>query len=183
MKELTPVKKGSETEKLLSEAFAGEAKAVVRYLVAASVAKKEGFEQIAAIFEESAKNELEHAKIIMKLLNEKPKSTEEALAKAINGEHHEWSRMYPDIKVVAQKEAEKDVTNFLEKVAEVELQHETRFKKLLENIKSKRVFKKDKVVKWKCRNCGYVLASREAPDQCPNCLHPKSYFELFCENY
>ncbi|MEM1535981.1 MAG: rubrerythrin family protein [Candidatus Pacearchaeota archaeon] len=181
--EFKQVKKGLNTEKALLEALTGESKARVKYNLFAEVARKEGYEQIAAIFEETANNELEHAKIILKLLGENPKNTEEALKKAIEGEHYEWTKMYPQFQKIAREEGEEDAATFFKEVAEVETQHEARFKKLLENLKNARVFKKDKVVKWKCRNCGYVHQGREAPKECPNCKYPRNYFELYCENY
>jgi rubrerythrin len=183
MREPKPVKKGLNTEKMLLEAFAGESKARVKYNTFAGIARKQGFEQIAAIFEETANNELEHAKMIFKLLGEKPTSTEEALKKAIEGEHYEWTKMYPEFEQVARQEGEDDAVTFFKEVAEVEMQHESRYKKLLENLQRGKVFKKDKVLKWKCRNCGYIHQGREAPEECPNCLHPKSFFEVLCENY
>ncbi|MEM4702984.1 MAG: rubrerythrin family protein [Candidatus Pacearchaeota archaeon] len=180
---MKPVKKGLNTEKVLLEALAGESKARVKYDMFASIARKEGFEQIAAIFQETADNELEHAKIILKLLGEKPSNTKEALMKAIEGEHYEWTKMYPDFEKIARQEGEEDAITFFKEVAEVEMAHEARYKKLLENLQRGKVFKKDKVLKWKCRNCGYIFTGREAPEKCPNCLHPRSYFEVFCENY
>lgn len=182
-KEFKPVKKGLNTERALLEALAGESKARVKYNLFATVARKEGYEQIAEIFEESANNEFEHAKIILKLLGEVPRDTKEALTKAIEGEHYEWTKMYPEFQKIAKQEGEEDAAIFFKEVAEVEAQHEARYKKLLENLKNNRVFKKEKVVKWKCRNCGYIYVGREAPEECPNCRYAKNYFELHCENY
>jgi rubrerythrin len=177
------VKKGLNTEQVLLDALAGESKARVKYNLFASIARKEGYEQIAAIFQETADNELEHAKMILKLLGEVPKDTREALMKAIEGEHFEWTQMYPGFQKTASGEGEDDAVKFFKEVAEVEMQHEARYKKLLESLQRNRLFKKDKVMKWKCRNCGYVHTEREAPAECPTCYHPKSYFELQCENY
>jgi rubrerythrin len=183
MRDPKPVKKGLSTEAVLLEALAGESKARVKYNMFASIARKEGFEQIAAIFQETADNEFEHAKMILKLLGEKPKSTKEALMKAIEGEHFEWTKMYPDFQKTASAEGENDAVTFFKEVAEIEMQHEARYKKLLEDVQRGRVFKKDRVTKWKCRNCGYIHTGRDAPNECPNCLHPQAYFELQCENY
>ncbi len=178
-----PVKKGLNTEQVLLEALAGEAKARVKYTIAASIAKKEGYEQIAAIFQETSDNELEHAKMIMKLLGEVPRDTKEALMRAIEGEHFEWTKMYPDFQRTASAEGETDAVTFFKEVAEIEMAHEARYKKLLEDAQRGRVFKKDRVTKWKCRNCGYIHTGRDAPTECPNCYHPQAYFELLCENY
>ena len=178
-----PVKKGLSTEQALLEALAGEAKARIKYTMSASVARKEGFEQISAIFQETADNELEHAKMIMKLLGEVPRDTKEALMKAIEGEHYEWTKMYPEFQKTASQEGENDAVTFFKEVAEIEMAHEARYKKLLEDVQRGRVFKKDRVTKWKCRNCGYIHTGRDAPTECPNCLHPQAYFELQCENY
>ena len=183
MVEPRPVKKGLNTEQMLLQALAGESKARVKYNMFAGIARKQGFEQIAAIFQETADNELEHAKMILKLLGETPLDTKEALMKAIEGEHFEWTKMYPDFEKVAKGEGEDDAAKFFKEVAEVEMAHEARYKKLLENIQRGKVFKKDKVLKWKCRNCGYLHTGKEAPEKCPNCLHAKSYFEVQCENY
>lgn len=183
MKQPRSVKKGLNTEQVLLEALAGESKARVKYNMFAGIARSEGFEQIAAVFQETADNELEHAKMILKLLGEVPKSTKEALMKAVEGEHFEWTKMYPDFEKTARAEGEDDAIKFFKEVAEVEMAHEARYKKLLEDVQRDRVFKKDKVTKWKCRNCGYIHTGREAPEECPNCYHPKAYFELQCENY
>ncbi len=190
--------KGSETEKNLLKAFAGESQARNRYTYFASVAKKEGYEQISAIFTETADNEKEHAKIFFKHLEKsggfpveitasypagKIGTTKENLLAAANGEHEEWGKLYPEFEKVALKEGFKDVAESFHEIAEVEEQHEKRYRKLLKNIEDKKVFKKDKVVRWKCRNCGYIHEGKEAPDECPACKHPQSYYEILEENY
>ena len=180
--------KGSETEKNLLKSFAGESQARNRYTYFASVAKKEGYEQISGIFLETADNEKEHAKIFFKYLEGgdltiqadypagKIGKTAENLLAAANGEKAEWGRIYPNFEKIARREGFKEI-------AEVEQGHEMRYKKLLVNVKSKRVFKKDKVVLWKCRNCGYIHEGKEPPKKCPACKHPQAYYELFVENY
>jgi rubrerythrin len=190
--------KGSETEKNLLKAFAGESQARNRYTYFSGVAKKEGYEQISSIFLETADNEKEHAKVFFKHL-EKSKgvaveitasypagkigTTKENLLAAANGEKEEWTTLYPNFEKVARKEGFKDVAESFKEIAEVETQHEKRYRKLLKNVEEKKVFKKDKVVKWKCRNCGYIHEGPEAPDECPACKHPQSYYELIEENY
>ncbi len=187
--------KGSQTEKNLLKAFAGESQARNRYTFFASVAKKDGFEQIAAIFTETADNEKEHAEIFFKYLKggdveitaEYPAgkigTTAENLLHAAEGEKLEWGTLYPDFEKTAREEGFEDVAESFKEIAEVEEQHEKRYRKLLENVKNGKVFKKDKVVKWKCRNCGYVHTGKEAPKVCPSCKHPQSYYELLAENY
>ena len=187
--------KGSETEKNLLKAFAGESQARNRYTYFASVAKKENYEQISAIFLETAENEKEHAKVFFKFLEGGPVeitaiypagkigTTEQNLLAAANGEKEEWSSLYPDFEKTARKEGFNEVATAFKEIAEVEEQHEARYRKLLDNIKKKTVFKKDKVVKWKCRNCGYVHEGKEAPESCPACKHPQSYYEIWEENY
>jgi len=189
--------KGSETEKNLLKAFAGESQARNRYTYFASVAKKAGFEQISAIFLETAENEKEHAKIFFKHLEScgelleitatypagKISSTEANLLESANGEKLEWGTIYPGFRKIAEKEGFKDVAESFKQIGEVEEKHEERYRKLLENIKKKEVFKKDKVMEWHCRNCGYIHKGKTAPDVCPACKHPQAYYELFCENY
>ena len=189
--------KGSETEKNLLKAFAGESQARNRYTFFASVADKEGFKQIASIFQETADNEKEHAEIFFKYLEPcgelleinakypagRIGTTQENLLEAAEGEKLEWGTLYPEFKETAEKEGFKDVAKSFKEIAEVEEQHEKRYRKLLENVKNKKVFKKDKVVRWKCRNCGYVHEGKNAPESCPACKHPQSYYELLCENY
>ncbi len=187
--------KGSETEKNLLKAFAGESQARNRYTYFASVARKQGYEQISAIFLETADNEKEHAKVFFKYLEGgevqitaaypagKIGNTSENLLAAAEGEKMEWGTLYPNFEKIARKEGFQDIANSFKEIAEVEEQHEKRYKKLLENIKNKEVFKKDKIVKWKCRNCGYVHEGKDAPETCPACKHPQSFYELLEENY
>jgi len=187
--------KGSETEKNLLKAFAGESQARNRYTYFSSVAKKEGYEQISAIFAETADNEKEHAKIFFKYLEGeiveitasypagKIGTTKENLLAAANGEKEEWGKIYPEFEKIAKKEGFKEIANSFKEIAEVEEQHEKRYRKLLENVTNKKVFKKDKIVKWKCRNCGYVHEGKEAPEECPACKHPQAYYEVLEENY
>ena len=190
--------KGSETEKNLLKAFAGESQARNRYTYFASVAKKEGYEQISAIFLETADNEKEHAKIFFKHLEKsggmaveitasypagKIGTTKENLLASANGEKEEWTAIYPNFEKIARKEGFKDIAESFKEIAEVETQHEKRYRKLLKNVEEKKVFKKDKVVRWKCRNCGYIHEGPQAPDECPACKHPKSYYEIMEENY
>ena len=185
----------SKTEKNLLKAFAGESQARNRYTFFASVARKEGFEQISAIFLETADNEKEHAKVFFKYLKGgdltieasypagKIGTTAENLLAAAEGEKMEWGTIYPDFEKTARGEGINDVADSFKEIAEVEEKHEKRFRKLLENVKNGKVFKRDKVVKWKCRNCGYVHEGKEAPKECPACKHPQSFYELWCENY
>jgi len=187
--------KGSETEKNLLKAFAGESQARNRYTYFASVAKKDGFEQISAIFLETAENEKEHAKVFFKYLEGgdteitatypagKIGTTSENLLHAANGEKLEWGTLYPAFEKVARKEGFHEVAASFKEIGEVEKQHEKRYKKLLENVKNNKVFKKDKKVMWKCRNCGYVHEGKEAPKQCPACKHLQAYYEVLTENY
>lgn len=187
--------KGTRTEKNLLASFAGESQARNRYTYFASVAKKAGFEQIAAIFLETAENEKEHAKRFFKFLEggeveitaSYPAGiigdTGENLEAAAAGENLEWTKLYKEAAETAREEGFKDVAHVFKEIAEVEEEHEKRYRKLLKNIKDGTVFKKDKVVKWKCRNCGYVHEGKEAPDECPACAHPQAHYELLCENY
>jgi len=187
--------KGSRTEKNLLAAFAGESQARNRYTYFASVAKTEGFEQISGIFQETADNEKEHAKVFFRHLEGgdatieamypagKIGTTAENLLAAAEGEKLEWGTLYPNFGKVAREEGFDEVADSFKEIAEVEAQHEKRYRKLLENVENKTVFKKDKVVKWKCRNCGYVHEGNEAPKVCPACKHPQSYYEVLCENY
>jgi len=187
--------KGSRTEKNLLASFAGESQARNRYTYFASVARKAGFEQIAAIFLETAENEKEHAKMFFKLLEggdveitaSYPAGvigkTAQNLQAAATGENLEWTRLYKEAEEVAREEGFEEVAAQFKEIAEVEEQHEKRYRKLLKNVKEGKVFKKDTVVKWKCRNCGYVHKGKEAPEECPACAHPQSYYELLCENY
>jgi len=187
--------KGTQTEKALLAAFAGESQARMRYTYFASKAKKEGYEQIAAIFQETADNEKEHAEIFFKHLEggeveitaSYPAgvigTTEENLLAAAEGEKMEWGTLYPDFAETAKKEGFPMVAHSFTEIGEVEEYHERRYRKLLDNVKKGRVFKRDTPVKWKCRNCGYVHEGPEAPKVCPACQHAQSYYELWVENY
>lgn len=187
--------KGSESEKSLLKAFAGESQARNRYTYFASEAKKAGFEQISGIFLETAENEKEHAKVFFKYLEggmleitaSYPAGiigkTDENLLEAADGEKLEWGTLYPGFEKIARKEGFKEIADSFKQIAEVEEKHEKRYRKLLEDVKTKSVFKKDKIVKWHCRNCGYVHEGKEAPLVCPACKHPQAYYEVLCENY
>ena len=187
--------KGSKTEENLLKSFAGESQARTRYTFFASVAKKEGYEQISAIFTETADNEKEHAELFFKYLKGGDVeitaaypagvigTTAENLLAAAEGENMEWGTLYPDFAAVADKEGFKEVANTFRMVATVEEKHERRYRKLLANVNQGTVFKKEKVVKWKCRNCGHVYEGSEAPEKCPVCDHARAYFEVWCENY
>ena len=174
---------GTKTELNLMEAFVGESQARNKYTYFASVAKKEGYEQIAAIFEETAANEKEHAKMWFKLLNDGVPSTAQNLADAAAGENYEWTDMYAGFAKTAREEGFDHIANLFEGVAKIEAEHEARYKALLENLNTDKVFIKEDVVIWKCRNCGHVHVGKEAPEVCPVCAHPKAYFELQAKNY
>ena len=176
--------KGTKTEKNLMEAFAGESQARNKYTYFASKAKKEGYEQIAAIFEETALNEKEHAKIWFKLLNggEIP-STIENLQAAADGENFEWTDMYDRMAKEAREEGFERIAFLFDAVGKIEKEHEERYKKLLENVEGDLVFSKDGDKIWKCRNCGHICIGKEAPEVCPVCNHPKAFFEIKAENY
>ena len=176
--------KGSKTEKNLKEAFAGESQARNKYTYFASVAKKEGYEQIAAIFLETAENEKEHAKMWFKHLHGgKVPSTVENLKAAAEGENFEWTDMYKEMAKVAKEEGFDEIAFEFEAVAKIEKEHEERYLKLLENVKEGKVFISEEVSVWKCRNCGHIHVGKFAPELCPVCKHPKSYFELRAKNY
>jgi len=187
--------KGSRTERNLLAAFAGESQARTRYTFFASVAKKEGFEQISAIFTETADNEKEHAQLffehlkggLVEITAAYPAgvigSTAQNLLAAAEGEKLEWGTLYPNSAKVAEEEGFTEIVRTFHMVAKVEAYHERRYRKLLENVEQGKVFKKDKPVIWKCRNCGYVFEGKEVPEKCPVCAHPRSYFELWTENY
>lgn len=173
---------GTKTEKNLKEAFAGESMARNNYTYFASAAKKEGYEQISAIFLETAENEKEHAKMMVKFLKGIG-STEENLAVAADGENYEWTDMYKRFAKEAHEEGFAEIAAVFESIAKVEEQHEQRFRALLKNIQEEKVFKKDREVAWKCRNCGYVHTGLTAPEKCPACYHPQAFYELKAENY
>jgi rubrerythrin len=187
--------KGTKTEKNLLAAFAGESQARNRYTFFVSQAKKDGYEQIATLFQETADNEKEHAKVFFKYLQggeteivaSYPSgiigTTEENLLAAAEGEKMEWGTLYPNFAEIAEKEGFPEIAISFKNIGKVESYHEKRYRVLLENVKKKKVFKKDKVAKWKCANCGYVHEGAEAPKMCPACKHPQSYYELWCENY
>ena len=176
--------KGSKTEANLQAAFAGESQARNKYTYFASKAKKEGFEQIAAIFLETAENEKEHAKMWYKFLNGgEINSTAENLKDAAAGENYEWTNMYAEFAKTAHEEGFEDIAKKFEGVAKVEKEHEERYKKLLDNVTKELVFSKDGEKIWQCRNCGHICIGKEAPKVCPVCDHPKAYFQLKPENY
>jgi rubrerythrin len=176
--------KGSKTEKNLMEAFAGESQARNKYTYFASKAKKEGYEQIAAIFLETADNEKEHAKLWFKLLEGgSVKSTIENLKAAADGENYEWTDMYDKFAKEAKEEGFDHIAYLFEEVGKIEKEHEERYRKLLDNINGDLVFSKDGDRIWKCRNCGHIVIGKKAPDVCPVCAHPQSYFEIKAENY
>lgn len=187
--------KGTRTEKNLLAAFAGESQARTRYTYFASVAKKEGYEQIAAIFLETADNEKEHAKRFFSYLEggmveitaSYPAgvvgTTAENLKAAAMGENEEHTKLYPDAAKIAEEEGFKEIAALFRLVATVEKHHEERYLALLKNLQEGKVFKKDTPQKWICRNCGYIHEGKEAPEKCPTCLHPQAYFELLCDNF
>ena len=174
--------KGTKTEKNLWEAFAGESQARNKYNYFASKAKKEGYEQISAIFQETADNEKEHAKIWFKLLDGIG-DTMENLKEAAEGENYEWTSMYKEFAEEAKEEGFTQIAKLFEMVAVIEKRHEERYLALLKNIEDGAVFKKDGKVYWKCRNCGHIHEGIKAPEICPVCDHPKSFFEVSCENW
>jgi rubrerythrin len=187
--------KGSKTEQNLLAAFAGESQARNRYTMAAKIAKKEGFEQISAIFMETADNELEHAKVFFRQLEGGEATitagypagvvggTLEQLKSAAAGERMEWTTLYTGFGDVADQEGFKDASRAFKKIAEVEKWHERRYNKLIEAVQAGTIFRKPQTVLWKCRNCGRVIEAAEAPEICPSCDHPRAYFELLAENY
>ena len=176
--------KGSQTEKNLMKAFSGESEARNKYTYFASKAKKEGYEQIAAIFEETASNEKEHAKIWFKLLNggDIP-STLENLNSGAAGENYEWTDMYDGFAKTAKEEGFDHIAYLFEEVGKIEKEHEARYRKLIENLEEGLVFSRDGDRIWKCRNCGHICIGKKAPEVCPVCNHPKSFFEIKAENY
>ena len=187
--------KGSKTEQNLLKAFAGESQARNRYTYFASAAKKEGYEQIANIFTETAENEKEHAKVFFKHLEGGDveiiavypagaiKDTKSNLEAAAAGENLEWTALYQDFAKTAKDEGFSDVCRSFEQVAKVEKFHETRYRKLINNLTNNEVFKKKVPVKWHCINCGHIIESADAPKECPACKHPQAYYEVLAENY
>ncbi|MCK4401720.1 rubrerythrin family protein [bacterium] len=174
--------KGTKTEKNLLEAFAGESQARNKYTYFASKAKKEGYEQIAAIFLETADNEKEHAKLHFKKLDGIGNTSENLMAAAV-GENFEWTSMYPGMAKEAREEGFDEIAEMFDSIGRVEKKHEERYKKLLKNLEEGKVFKKDGKEYWKCRNCGHIHEGTEAHEECPVCKHPKAYFELLNKNY
>jgi rubrerythrin len=175
--------KGTKTEQNLNAAFAGESQARVKYQFYASKAKKEGYEQISAIFQETSDNEKEHAKIWYKLLHDGVADTMTNLKDAAAGENYEYTYMYKKFAEDAREEGFNEIAELFEKVGEIEKHHEERYRKLIENIEKGMVFKGDGVTVWKCRNCGYIHIGDSAPEKCPVCDHPQSYFEIQAVNY
>ena len=175
--------KGSKTEANLQAAFAGESMATNKYTYFASKAKKDGYQQIAAIFEETAANEREHAKMWYKLINRGIDSTLENLGHAAEGENYEWTDMYSEFAKVAREEGFEQIAALFEGVAAIEKEHEERYRRLITNIEQGVVFSKDGDTIWQCRNCGHICIGKEAPEVCPVCAHPQSYFQVKAENY
>ena len=179
-----PVLAGSKTEKNLQEAFAGESMARNKYTYFASKARKDGYEQIAAIFEETAANEKEHAKLWYKYLNGgKVSDTPQNLSEAAAGENFEWTDMYERMAREARAEGFTEIAQKFEMVAAIEKHHEERYRKLLKNIQDRKVFAKDGSAVWQCANCGHIVIGRQAPDVCPVCDHPQSFFQVEAQNY
>ena len=174
--------KGSRTERNLREAFAGETQARSKYDYFASVAKKEGYEQIAAIFQATANNEKEHAKMWFKALGGIG-TTAENLASAAAGENYEWTDMYDGFAKTADEEGFHELAQRFRLVAAIEKHHEERYRALLHNVEMAEVFAKSEVKVWECRNCGHIVIGEKAPEVCPTCNHPQSYFEIHAENY
>ncbi|MBR5728448.1 MAG: rubrerythrin family protein [Muribaculaceae bacterium] len=180
MKEL----KGTQTEKNLQAAFAGESQAHTKYLYFASKAKKDGYQQIGAFFEETARQEKEHAKLWFKLLEGGSiKNTVANLKAAAEGENYEWTDMYVEMARVAREEGFDEIAETMDGVAAIEKLHEERYRKLLKNIEDKIVFSRDEECIWQCRNCGHIVVGKQAPEMCPVCAHPQAHFELRVENY
>ncbi len=174
--------KGTQTEKNLEAAFAGESQARNKYTYFASVAKKEGYEQISSIFLKTADNEKEHAKMWFKEL-QGTGNTAQNLDAAANGENYEWTDMYEEFAKTAEAEGFKELAEKFRMVGEIEKQHEERYRALLKNVETAEVFKKSQVKVWECRNCGHMVVGTNAPEVCPVCAHPQSYFEIHAENY
>ncbi len=176
--------KGTKTEANLWAAFAGESQARNKYSYFASKAKKDGYVQIASIFEETANNEKEHAKIWFKLLcGGKIADTMENLKEAAGGENYEWTEMYPTFAKEAREEGFDEIADLFDSVAAIEKEHEERYKKLLSNIEGGLVFSRDGDMIWQCANCGHICVGKQAPEECPVCAHPQSYFQIKAENY
>lgn len=174
--------KGTQTEKNLLEAFAGESQARNKYTYFSSIAKKEGYEQIAGVFMETAENEKEHAKMWAKFLG-LIGDTKQNLKAAAEGENYEWSKMYKEFAETAREEGFDEIATFFEEVGEVEEEHEKRYLKLLKRLEDGTIFKRSSPIRWRCRNCGYVHEGTEPPEKCPACAHPKSFYEPAANNY
>ncbi len=190
--------KGTQTAKNLMQSFAGESQARMRYTYYAGEARKEGYVQIANIFEETADDEKEHAKRFMKFLREDLQgetveieaafpvalgNTKENLLAAANGEQEEWEELYPKFADIADEEGFPEIAKVWREIAEAEEKHETRYRKLLDNVEKNRVFEREEEVEWKCNNCGYIHKGKAAPEECPACAHGQKYFEIFVETY
>ena len=175
--------KGSRTEANLLAAFAGESQARNKYTYYASKARKDGYVQIAQLFEETANNEKEHAKIWFKLLHDGIGTTAENLKDAAAGENYEWTDRYPEFAKVAKEEGFDHIAYLFEAVAAIEKHHEERYKKLLENVEGGKVFSKDGDMIWQCANCGHIVVGKKAPEVCPVCAHPQAYFQVLAQNY
>ena len=173
---------GTQTEKNLRAAFSGESEARNKYTFFASVAKKEGYEQISALFQKTADNEKEHAKMWFKEL-QGIRDTAQNLLHAAEGENYEWTDMYDDFARTAEAEGFPELANKFRMVGEIEKHHEERYRALLHNVEMKEVFAKSEVKVWECRNCGHIVVGTAAPEVCPVCAHPQSYFEVHAENY
>ena len=173
---------GTQTEDNLKAAFAGESQAYTKYTHFAASARKQGYEQIAAIFQETADNEKEHAKLWLEALHDIG-STDKNLAVAADGENFEWTEMYDEFAKTAEKEGFPELAARFRLVGEVEKHHEERYRALLQNVETASVFEKSEVKVWVCRNCGHIVVGTAAPEVCPVCLHPKAYFEIYAENY
>ena len=174
--------KGTKTESNLRAAFAGESQARNKYTYFASVARKEGYEQIAAIFLETAEQEKEHAKLHLKLLNGIGETLSNLTA-AADGENHEWTDMYPNMAKVAKEEGFDDVARLFEGLAKIEKEHEARYTRLLKSLEGRTVFARQEKVRWRCRNCGFTTEGNKPPRQCPVCKHPQAYFEMVADNF
>ncbi len=175
--------KGTKTEANLQAAFAGESQAHTKYLYYASKAKKDGYEQMAALFTETALNEKEHAKLWFKLLHDGIPATEQNLKDAAAGENYEWTDMYATMAKEAREEGFDHIAKMMDGVAAIEKRHEERYRALLTNIENGKVFKKDQKVVWQCANCGHIYEGEEAPAVCPVCAHPQAFFQILAENY
>ena len=184
MSEETKVKlKGTQTEQNLKDAFVGESQASTKYRIFSDVAKEEGYEQIAAIFNETAGNEKEHAEVWYKILHAGLPDTLANLKDSVNGETHEYTSMYPDYAKIAREEGFEDIAVLFDQAAKIEKSHQMRYTQLEKNIEEDKVFKKDQPVVWECRNCGNRVYGKVAPERCPFCGYPQGYFELPCHNY